>query len=68
MYKVSREFFRNGKISGDFWLSGHICAGGSFGILETLGTKQTSLLGPKRPRSSKITGIVQALDFVKGLF
>lgn len=43
-------------------VSGNICARGSCGILETLGKKQTSLLGPERPRSSKVTGIVQASD------
>lgn len=49
--KYPREFFRNGKVSGN------ICAGGSFGILETLGKRQTSLPVPERPRSSKVIGI-----------
>lgn len=49
--KYSGEFFRNGKVSGNIY------AGGSFGILETLGKRQTSLRCPERPRSSKVIGI-----------
>ena len=57
---IPRRVLQNGRVFGD------LCAGVVVGFRRP-GQKQASLLGPERARSSKVTGIVQASDLLKGL-